>query len=182
MSRLHILAPLSGWSASLDEAPDAVFSQRLLGDGVMLDPTTDTLCAPCDGEVLSVAPTGHAVAMRAENGAEILLHVGIDTVELKGSGFRVLTTPGRRVRAGEPLIAFDLDLIAARAKSLATPIVVTNGERFTIAMLAVDRAVALGEPLFEVVPLATAAAGHAPGAGEALERVTVLHANGIHAR
>src|SRR5262245_17733416 len=109
MPTLKLVAPLAGWCSSLDEAPDEVFAQRLLGDGCLIDPTSDTLCAPCAGEVISVAPTRHAVAVRADNGVEILLHVGIDTVALKGEGFQLLTAVGRRVRAGEALLSFDLD-------------------------------------------------------------------------
>src|SRR5512134_3816563 len=106
---LTLYSPLRGWCAPLDETPDEVFAQRLLGDGVAFDPTGDTLYAPCDGEIVSVATSKHAVALRAENGAEILLHVGIDTVALGGQGFKVLVTAGARVRTGEPLMNFDLD-------------------------------------------------------------------------
>ena len=86
MANLTLVSPLRGWCAPIDETPDAVFAQRLLGDGVAIDPTEDTLHAPCDGEVISVAAARHAVALRAANGAEILLHVGIDTVALGGEG------------------------------------------------------------------------------------------------
>src|SRR5918992_4282060 len=116
MANLTLVSPLRGWCAPLDETPDAVFAQRLLGDGVAIDPTSSVLHAPCDGEVISVAAAGHAVALRATNGAEILLHVGIDTVALGGEGFRVLVATGARVRRGDLLLEFDLDTLAQRAK------------------------------------------------------------------
>ena len=92
MANLTLVSPLRGWCAPLDETPDAVFAQRLLGDGVAIDPTSGVLHAPCDGEVISVAAARHAIALRAANGAEILLHVGIDTVTLVGEGFEGAAT------------------------------------------------------------------------------------------
>src|SRR5688572_2867436 len=183
MANLTLVSPLRGWCAPLDETPDAVFAQRLLGDGVAIDPTEGVLHAPCDGEVISVAAAGHAVALRAANGAEILLHVGIDTVALGGEGFKVLVSAGARVRSGEPLLNFDLDALAQRAKSLITPIVVTNGERFAIANARSGQAVKVGDPLLELLPAGDEAKAQrdAP-AQEVSERVTLGHDHGIHAR
>ena len=93
--RLQLRSPLRGWCAPLDETPDAVFAQRMLGDGVAIDPTGDTLHAPCDGVVISVAPSKHAITIRAADGAEILMHVGIDTVALAGEGFQRARGAGR---------------------------------------------------------------------------------------
>ncbi|HKU12782.1 MAG TPA: phosphoenolpyruvate--protein phosphotransferase [Steroidobacteraceae bacterium] len=183
MANLTLVSPLRGWCAPLDETPDAVFAQRLLGDGVAIDPTAGVLHAPCEGEVISVAAAGHAVALRAANGAEILLHVGIDTVALGGEGFEALVAAGARVRSGEPLLSFDLDVLAQRAKSLITPIVVTNGDRFSIVRAQCERAVEVGDPLFELQPAASAdkVARPAP-AHEVTGRVTLAHDHGIHAR
>jgi multiphosphoryl transfer protein len=184
MANLTLVSPLRGWCAPIDETPDAVFAQRLLGDGVAIDPTEGVLHAPCDGEVISIAAAGHAVALRATNGAEILLHVGIDTVALAGEGFKVLVAAGARVRSGEPLLNFDLDVLARRAKSLITPIVVTNGERFSIAHARSGQAVKVGDPLFELQPaaVATQARRDAAAPQEISARVTIGHDHGIHAR
>ncbi|HYP65094.1 MAG TPA: PTS glucose transporter subunit IIA [Steroidobacteraceae bacterium] len=84
---LTLLAPLAGWSTPLDEAPDEVFAARLLGDGLAIDPTGATLHAPCDGEIVLLPASRHAVTLRTGSGCEILLHVGIDTVALAGDGF-----------------------------------------------------------------------------------------------
>ncbi len=183
MANLTLVSPLRGWCAPLDETPDAVFAQRLLGDGVAIDPIEGVLHAPCDGEVISIAAAGHAVALRAANGAEILLHVGIDTVALGGAGFKVLVSGGARVRSGEPLLNFDLDTLARRAKSLITPIVITNGERFSIANPRTGQAVNVGDPLLEL----RSAIGEAKAridslAREVSETVTLGHDHGIHAR
>ncbi|HTJ17955.1 MAG TPA: phosphoenolpyruvate--protein phosphotransferase [Steroidobacteraceae bacterium] len=184
MANLTLVSPLRGWCAPLDETPDAVFAQRLLGDGVAIDPTAGVLYAPCEGEVISVAAAGHAVALRAANGAEILLHVGIDTVALGGEGFKVLVSAGARVRSGQPLLNFDLDVLARRAKSLITPIVITNGERFTIVNARCGQAVSVGDPLFDLQSASaeTHARRDESAAQEMSERVIIAHAHGIHAR
>jgi phosphocarrier protein FPr/phosphocarrier protein len=183
MSTLILQAPLRGWVASLAEAPDAVFAQRMLGDGVAIDPTEGTLHAPCDGEVISVAASQHAIAIRAPEGAEILLHVGIDTVALGGIGFHTLVTPGTRVISGQALMTFDLDALARQAKSLITPIVITNGDRFAIVEARCDRVVEIGDVLMELRSTDTnAVTRHTATATEATERLVLPHAHGIHAR
>lgn len=180
---LKLHSPLRGWCASLGETPDEVFAQRFLGDGVAIDPTGDTLYAPCDGEVVSVAASKHAVALRADNGAEILLHVGIDTVALGGNGFDALVQPGARVSRGQPLLKFDLDVLARGAKSLITPLLITNGDRFAVANACVGVAVEVGDALFDVV--ATGANVALVSSGTEQEQTlsfTVPLAHGIHAR
>lgn len=179
---LTLLAPLSGWSAPLEEIPDPVFAGRMLGDGAAIDPTGDTLHAPCDGEIISVAPSKHAVTLRAVNGAEILMHVGIDTVALHGEGFEALVSAGAHVKSGRPLLRFDLDALALRAKSLMTPIVITNGERFAISRIERDRSVNVGDILLELTPIAGAVDAERVEASEVSEIVRITQEHGIHAR
>jgi phosphoenolpyruvate-protein phosphotransferase len=177
-----LLTPLKGWAGPLDEAPDAVFAERMLGDGVAIDPTGETLHAPCDGEVLSVARTRHAVTLRADNGAEILIHIGLETVALGGEGFTAHVRAGQRVQAGDLLIGFDIDLLARRAKSLLTPVLVTNSDAFAILHRTLDREVDVGEPLMELKPLDPEAGG-AKTVGEEFRRgVTLGLPHGLHAR
>jgi len=182
MSRLILTAPLAGWSSVLDEVPDEVFAQRLLGNGVAIDPTAGTLHAPCDGEIVAIPDSRHAIAMRADNGAEILMHVGIDTVNLDGAGFEVLTAVGKRVVAGTALLNFNLDQVARRAKSVITPIVITNSERFSIARTCVDGYVSPGDFLLELEPVLVQ--GETSNVSQAERSVTVIvrHGQGIHAR
>jgi multiphosphoryl transfer protein len=92
-----IRAPLRGWLTTLDEVPDEVFAQRVLGDGLCIDPTSNTVHAPCDAEVISLPASRHAIALRTAEGAEILVHVGIDTVALRGLGFEAHVNVGDRV-------------------------------------------------------------------------------------
>src|SRR5262245_66085347 len=115
MSGLKLHAPLSGWVMPLAEIPDPVFAGGLMGDGLAIDPIDDLLRAPCDGEIVAVAATAHAVTLRAANGAELLLHVGIDTVSLKGSGFTPRVVAGQQVRTGDGLLRFELNLVARGA-------------------------------------------------------------------
>jgi multiphosphoryl transfer protein len=191
--RLILLAPLSGWSTPLDEIPDPVFAGRMLGDGLAVDPTGVTLHAPCDGKIIALPESRHAVTLRSEGGAAILMHIGIDTVGLAGEGFEAHVKLGRRVSAGERLITFDLDLIARRAKSLLTPILLMEGCGFTVVRSIENRAIAVGDVLMEIAPIEQAGArsgtgdpGHSDsrkdvGEGQVL-RVRVALEHGIHAR
>jgi len=188
---LTLLAPLAGWSTPLEEAPDEVFATRMLGDGVAIDPTAGELCAPCDGELLAVATSRHAVTLRAPGGCEILLHVGIDTVGLKGEGFHVHAEQGTRVGAGDVLVSFDLDLLARRARSLLTPVIITAERGFRIERRTLSQSLAVGDFLMSVSGAAAVSGGSAalpqavPGARapDLLTRrqpVALIH--GIHAR
>jgi glucose-specific phosphotransferase system IIA component len=126
-----MLSPVSGPVWPLEPVPDPVFAQKMVGDGLSVDPTDAVLVAGCDGDVVSLHTAGHAITLRTADGLDVLMHVGIDTVTLKGEGFHPRVKAGDRVRAGEPLIAFDLDFLATHAKSLLTQIVITNSERIT---------------------------------------------------
>ncbi len=182
MPPLILTAPMQGWVAPLDEAPDPVFAERMLGDGLAIDPTGSSLHAPCAGVVLSVHHARHAVSLRAENGAEILMHIGLDTVQLGGEGFDVHVRDGQAVRAGDLLISFDIDLLARRAKSLLTPVVLTNGEAFAITRHEQDRELGVGDFLMEISATGAAAA-QGPDAGITATRSLVAPlAHGIHAR
>jgi multiphosphoryl transfer protein len=144
-----IIAPFDGWCAPLDEVPDEVFAGRMLGDGLAIDPTDGIVLAPCDGEVLTLPQSAHAVSIRSVDGLEILIHIGIDTVLLGGKGFAARVKPGARVQSGEELIRFDLDIVARGAKSLMTPIVITS-DGAVITNRRASGAVRAGELLFQV--------------------------------
>ncbi|HYM41955.1 MAG TPA: phosphoenolpyruvate--protein phosphotransferase [Steroidobacteraceae bacterium] len=182
MSAIALTAPLAGWSTPLDETPDEVFASRMMGDGLAIDPTAGTLHAPCDGELLALAPSRHAVTLRTAGGCQVLMHVGIDTVKLGGAGFTAVARQGARVRAGEVLLRFDLDLLARRSPSLLTPIIITADSGFRIVRRFQDREVAVGDPLMELAPQATVAAASAAPGADAVKRAIVSFEHGIHAR
>ena len=182
---LALVSPLKGWASPLAELPDPAFAQGLVGDGVAIDPTGDTLHSPCAGVVVGIHRTLHAVTLRADNGADILCHIGIETVGLGGKGFAALVAEGDRVAAGAPLIRFDLETLARTAKSLASPILVVDTNAFRIGRRAADTRVAVGDWLMDVEPLGVSApaATTTVTAGPARTRVVTLPAgHGIHAR
>lgn len=123
-----IAAPVAGTILDITEVKDAVFSQKMMGDGFAVEPAegADTITAPCDGTVKLLADTLHAVAIESD-GLEVLIHVGIDTVELGGQGFAALTKQGAKVSRGDALIRFDADSIKKEGKPLTTIIALTNG-------------------------------------------------------
>jgi multiphosphoryl transfer protein len=181
MSSLILRSPLAGWALPLEEIPDAVFAQRMAGDGVGIDPTGDTLHAPCDGQIYAMPGSRHALTLRTAQGVDILLHLGIDTVALAGAGFEALIKSGDRVVGGQPLLRFDLDLIARRARSAVTPILVVSGA--TLRRAEVNRALAVGDVLMEIElteAIAETAASAATNEVRGSFRASFDH--GIHAR
>jgi len=123
---LQIFAPLNGEIIPLDQVPDPVFSQKMVGEGIAIMPEQGNIHAPIDGTVVLVSETLHAIGLRSNDGTEILIHVGLETVSLKGNGFTVLVNTGDKVSIGQSLIEVDWDYIREHAKSIITPIVITN--------------------------------------------------------
>lgn len=126
---LEIAAPLSGVILPLESVPDSVFAARLVGDGVAIDPTSSEVLAPIAGRVTQLHAARHAVAITSADGVEVLVHVGLDTVLLRGEGFEALVAPGVEVQRGQPLLRFDADRVARTARSLLTEVLVTNVDR-----------------------------------------------------
>jgi len=132
MANTVMTVPMQGWACALDKVADAVFAERMLGDGIAIDPTGDTLHAPCAAEVIGVQPTGHAITLRSDAGAELLIHIGLDTVALGGRGFTPVVRVGDRVAAGDALIRFDLDLLVQEARAVITRPFAGEGVRVTV--------------------------------------------------
>ena len=184
MSTLQILAPFDGWCGALDEVPDPVFAGRMLGDGLAVDPTSGILIAPCAGEIITLPASAHAVSIRVARGIDVLIHIGIDTVQLDGRGFEARVRPGKAVRAGDELIRFDLDAVARGAKSLITPVVVTPMDGLSLQRCRAAGPVSAGELLFEVAGNADAPdAAAIPAGGGVVERTLIVPLRqGLHAR
>lgn len=123
---LDIVSPMTGEIVTLEQVPDQVFSGRMIGDGAAIAPAKGTVVAPCSGKLSQIFPTNHAIGIETKEGLEILIHIGIDTVELKGEGFKRLLEPGVQVEAGTPIIEVDLELLKKNEKALSTPVVITN--------------------------------------------------------
>ncbi|MBI9020691.1 MAG: phosphoenolpyruvate--protein phosphotransferase [Verrucomicrobia bacterium] len=131
---LILKAPMTGPMIPIDQVPDPVFAQRMVGDGVSIDPIENRLLAPCAGTITQVHPSQHAVTIMTAAGLEIMMHIGLDTVDLKGEGFTPSVKEGDAIQTGDLLIEFDMDYVALNAKSLLTQIVVTNGEGATLSI------------------------------------------------
>lgn len=179
---LTLSAPLSGPVLTLAKVPDAVFASGAMGDGIAIDPLNDTLYSPCAGVIIHVARTGHALTVRADNGAEILLHLGLDTVELNGEGFSMLVKEGTRVSKGQPLLRYDLDKVGQQCKSLVSLLILTNSQDFQVRPITL-KTVKVGDPLLHIIARNGSTADVEDiGGPEVRGHVSVAHRGGLHAR
>ena len=144
-----VLTPIDGKVIPLEQLPDETFASAILGPGCGVEPTGDTVYAPFDGTVTQVPESLHAVGMMSDDGIELLIHVGMDTVEMKGQGFTSLTKEGAKVKAGTPLLKVDLDAIRAAVHPTATAIIVTNGDDMGELKMLAEGDVLAGTPLFK---------------------------------
>ena len=124
----EFLAPMSGQVINLSKVPNEIFASRSAGDGVVIDPTDDLVLAPADGNLSFILKSNHAFCMKLDNGIVIVVHIGIDTVELNGEGFERLIEYGGRVKVGEPIIKINREKIIKKGYSLLTPVLITNME------------------------------------------------------
>lgn len=182
-----LLAPFTGPMVPLADVPDPVFADGMFGDGIGIDPLEGVLLAPCDGVITHLARTHHAVTLRTSQGAEILVHIGIDTVELAGKGFTPKVEQGASVRAGQVLIEFDADYVAQHAPSLVSVIAIANSDAFEVIDRAGRGMLKAGESQLLVLRgkggvKADAARSDSNFTDEARRNVTLAHAGGLHAR
>lgn len=125
-SKDKFVSPIEGKILSITDVPDEVFSQKMMGDGFAIEPKNGTVLSPVDGIITTVFPTKHAIGITAENGLELLIHFGIDTVNLKGEGLEALVEQDAKVKAGDPILKVDIDKIKDKVPSIITPIIFTN--------------------------------------------------------
>ena len=144
-----VLTPLQGKVLAQADIPDETFAQGILGPGCGIEPTGKTVYAPFDGTVEQVASTLHAVGLTSEDGIEILIHVGMDTVEMQGKGFKALVKVGDKVKAGTPLLKVDLDAIRAAGHPTATALIVTNSDDLPEISVVANGDAAAGTPVFK---------------------------------
>jgi phosphoenolpyruvate-protein phosphotransferase len=178
-----LTAPLSGQLMPIDQVPDPVFAQKMVGDGVSIDPVSQVLVAPCDGQVVQLHSAGHAVTVAAASGVEVMMHIGLDTVKLAGQGFTPRVRVGDRVRTGDTLIEFDADFVGTHARSLLTQLVVTNGERVTSMTPHTGPVLAGRDPVLDLVLPDEGPVDHR-GTEQAIvsDAVVISLATGLHAR
>jgi PTS system beta-glucosides-specific IIC component len=141
---------VAGKVITLDEVPDKVFASRALGEGVGIVPTDGTIVAPVSGTLATVAGTGHAYGIKTDDGVEVLVHVGIDTVRLKGEGFTVSVAKGDRVEAGDLLATVNLETIKAAGYDPTTIVVVTNTKNLTAVTPITGKDVVVGDAVIDI--------------------------------
>ncbi len=142
---LSLVAPVSGQVFSLDDVPDEAFSSRIVGDGIAIKPTSSEVLAPASGTVVKIFETNHAFCLETENGVELIVHMGIDTVALKGEGCARLVEEGAEVTAGTPILNLDLAFLEANAKSMISPVIISNIDDFSGVEILVEGDVKAGE-------------------------------------
>ncbi|HEM6215586.1 TPA: PTS glucose transporter subunit IIA, partial [Streptococcus suis] len=148
---IELISPLTGQTKELSQATDPVFASGVMGQGVLIDPSEGSLVAPVDGEVSVLFPTNHAVGITAANGVELLMHIGMDTVGLEGKGFTAHVKQGDKVKAGDKLISFDIDVIKAAGLVAETPVIVTNQTDFDTQVIGnLPRAISQGKAILTV--------------------------------
>ncbi len=182
---LTLKAPLSGVLHPIETIPDPVFAQKTLGNGVSIDPTTNTLLAPIEGKVIQIHRCCHALTIQHESGVEVLIHVGIDTVALRGKGFLSKVQVGDLVSLGQPLLQFDADFVAQNATSLLTQMIILNGELVLeqlnhTGFVYAGKDNALELKLKNVSPVSQVSV--TPNSRKTSEKIKIINPNGLHAR
>lgn len=124
-----VMAPVDGEVIQLADVPDPVFSEKMMGDGIAIKPVSGTVVSPVKGTIVQVFPTNHAIGIQTEGGAEVLIHIGLDTVDLEGEGFKSFTGQGSKVNIGDKLITFDVELVKRKATSEIIPVIITNTDQ-----------------------------------------------------
>ena len=147
--KMTVMAPIDGKVIPLEQIPDETFATAILGPGCGIEPTGDTVYAPFDGTITQVASTLHAIGITSDDGIELLIHVGMDTVEMQGKGFTALVKEEQKVKAGTALLKVDLDAIRAANHPTTTAIIVTNGEDLNGMKVVADGPVTAGAPMIK---------------------------------
>ncbi len=151
ISTIDIIAPLSGEIIAIEDVPDVVFAEKIVGDGIAIRPTGNKMVAPCDGEIGKIFETNHAFSLESDTGVELFVHFGIDTVELKGEGFTRIAQEGQKVKMGDTIIEFDLALLSEKAKSILTPVVISNMDELKELQKMTGKVTVGVEPVLKIV-------------------------------
>ncbi len=152
-NQVTVKAPITGKVVDLSEVRDEVFASKIVGVGIAIDPSEGSLIAPFDGKVKQVFSTGHAVVLQSKEGLVILIHIGLDTVNLKGEGFKILVSEGQDIKIGDPIIDFDMDVIRKNHYILQTPVVIPEGDNVKDIEFTKEKYVNKGKDLLMKVSL-----------------------------
>lgn len=144
------VAPVDGTLLPLEEVQDPVFSEKIMGDGYAVAPSVNMISAPVDGTIQSIFPTNHALTLLTANGLEVILHIGLDTVELNGAPFTRQVHEGQTVTAGTPLISMDRDAVTASGKQTTVIVVITNMDKVASFPVITSNTVVTGDPVANI--------------------------------
>jgi len=151
VSVAELVSPITGDVVALEQVPDEAFASKAVGDGVAVKPTDKIVVSPAAGTIVKIFNTNHAFCLETEKGAEIVVHMGIDTVALEGKGFKRLVEEGAQVSAGQPILEMDLDYLNANARSMISPVVCSNIDDFSGLIIKAQGHVVAGQtPLYEI--------------------------------
>ncbi len=145
-----VLSPVDGKVIDLKNVNDPAFSEGILGDGLAIEPSSSQIVSPVDGVVSMLFDTCHAIGLSSESGVEILIHVGMDTVELNGEGFTSRVASGQKIKKGDPLLEVDFDFIKSKGYDIVTPIVITNMGQYKNIRKTDKTDILKGEELFHI--------------------------------
>lgn len=147
---ITVMAPVSGKIIDLAEVKDEVFAKKIVGDGTAIEPSEGVMAAPFDGKIKQLFPTGHAAVFESKEGLTVLVHIGLDTVNLNGKGFKILVKEGQKVRAGDAIVEFDIDFIKNSGHLLQTPIILPEKDKIASMEITEKRNISKGDPLMKV--------------------------------
>lgn len=146
-NKFEFVSPIKGKCIPIEDVKDSVFASKVMGDGFAVEPSGNLIVSPVDGQIVMIPNSGHAVGIKTKKGVEILVHIGVDTVNLNGKGFQVLTSVGRRVKVGTPLIQFDVAFMEQNHIDMTTMVVFTSGYNREINLNCYGKEVEAGEVL-----------------------------------
>ncbi len=150
IKKAWIKAPFDGEIIQLEQVPDKVFAQKMVGDGVAINPRDEWVTSPVEGKIVQIFPTCHALGIKTNEGIEVLIHLGIETVKLKGKGFTPLVEKGQAVCIGDRLMRVDWDYIRQNAESAISPIIITNGNKVREMQVLQYGAITAGQDLLMI--------------------------------
>lgn len=130
LKKIEIFAPVSGEIVNIEDVPDVVFSKKIVGDGIAIKPSGNKIVSPLNGTIGKILDSKHAFSILSEDGVELFVHFGIDTIKLKGEGFKKIAQDNQKVKIGDNIILFDLNILEKKARSILTPVVISNMEKF----------------------------------------------------
>lgn len=130
LKKIEIFAPVSGEIVNIEDVPDVVFSKKIVGDGIAIKPSGNKIVSPLNGTIGKILDSKHAFSILSEDGVELFVHFGIDTIKLKGEGFKKIAQDNQKVKIGDTIILFDLNILEKKARSILTPVVISNMEKF----------------------------------------------------